>query len=77
MMIKLLKADPKWYNKLGGTSVDEVWIVSDKDVDECDGYVTFSREGDEIHIYWQDRDYPFYNMEDATCFLRKIGYCLE
>lgn len=76
-MIKLLKADPAWFNKAAGTSVDEVWIVGDKDVDELDGYVTLTREGDEVHVYWQDRDYVWHSMDEATDFLRKAGYCLE
>lgn len=76
-MIKLLKADPAWFNELGGTSVDELWIVGDGDVDEMDGYVILTREDEEVHVYWQDRDYSWDNMEDAIRFLNNHGYDIE
>lgn len=77
--MKLMKIDAKWYSELSGENYDEVYQVSDADVDGdhefCGDYVTMMHAVDgEWGFCAEDRVWWFGSREEVVAFAGRFGY---
>ena len=73
-MIRMKELDAKWFSKMSGEDVKEVFQASDHDAED-EGYTTVTHHDDDTWSFFhQDRVWYFQNRSEVAAFAAKQGY---